>query len=58
MTNKQAQAYAVIALKEMLREGFLVAGACQKLDGKMDRLFSEMTEAEAEEKANRILQRA
>jgi hypothetical protein len=58
MTNAQAQAYAVIALKRLMTEGYIQGDKhlCRLLDHEMYALFDTMSEEEAEEKANRILE--
>jgi hypothetical protein len=60
MTNAQAQAYAIIALRNLLREkGWHAADIkdyCKYLDREMYDLMDIMSEEEAEQKANRILQ--
>jgi hypothetical protein len=62
MTNAQAQAYAVIALKRLMGSGYVriynrsQKELCRLLDGEMYCLFDTFTEEEAEEKAGRIFE--
>jgi hypothetical protein len=60
MTNSQAQGYAVVALRNLLREkGWHTADIkdyCKYLDREMYDLMDIMFEEEAEEKASKILQ--
>jgi hypothetical protein len=60
MTNAQAQAYAVIALRNLLKEkGWHskdIKDYCKYLDKEMYWLFDIVSEEEAEEKANKILE--
>ena len=51
MTNSQAQAYAVIALRNI---GVTDVDMLKRLDHEMYRLFDEMTEKEAERKALKL----
>lgn len=58
MTNAQCQAYAVIALYNLIRVGIIKAGrmtACHAINNEMRLIFDEYGEEEAEEKAARIL---
>lgn len=60
MTNAQAQAYAVMALKSLVEDGIIkvknITEACQKLDHEMYRQFDNWEEEVAEKKAIRILE--
>lgn len=62
MTNAQAQGYAVVALKNMIKAGdipankYSCADLCKALDYEMSCLFDEVAEEEAEQRAARILQ--
>ena len=59
MTNAQAQAYAVLAVKNLL-EYEIIRGskkeACSAVDHEMKVLFDELEEEVAERKAIRILE--
>lgn len=60
MTNAQAQGYAVVALRNLLREkGWHSADTkdyCKYLDREMYDLMDILSEEEAENKAGRILE--
>ena len=59
MTNAQCQAYAIIAIRELIRDGVIqgdVNEACRAIDRELYCLFDMVSEDEAEEKAIRILQ--
>lgn len=60
MTNAQCQAYAVIAMRNLIRAGIIKAGpitACHALNNELYLLFDKIGEEEAEERAYRILRR-
>lgn len=59
MTNAQCQAYAVIAARNLIRDGIIKADtkeACRAIDRELYCLFDFIGEEEAEEKAIMILQ--
>lgn len=59
MTNAQCQAYAVIAVRNIIRDGIIKADtkdACRAIDRELYDLFDLISEEEAEEKAIRILE--
>mgnify|MGYP001268520499 CR=1 FL=1 len=59
MTNAQCQAYAIIAIRELIRDGVIqgdVNEACRAIDRELYYLFDFISEKEAEKKAIRILQ--
>lgn len=59
MTNTQCQAYAVIAVRNLVRDGIIKADAneaCRAIDRELYCLLDFIGEEEAEEKAVRILQ--
>ena len=59
MTNAQCRAYAVIAVRNLIRDGIIKADtkdACREIDHELYCLFDFISEEDAEEKANRILQ--
>ena len=60
MTNAQAQAYAVIALKGLIEDGVVkvkdTTNACHALDHEMHRLFDTWEEEIVEKIAIRILE--
>jgi hypothetical protein len=62
MTNAQAQAYAIIALKNLLEAGHVkkasdltISQVLNALDSEMYYLFDRLSEEDAEYKAERIL---
>jgi hypothetical protein len=58
LTNSQAQGYAVLALKNLIKRGIVKADttkACCALDREMYDIMDMVDEEEAEEKATRIL---
>lgn len=57
MTNEQAQAYAIIAIKNLIKAGKIKADGFVYNDIRWElfRLFDEIDEDEAEERAARIL---
>ena len=59
MTNAQCQAYAVIAVRNLIRDDIIKADtkdACRAIDRELYYLFDFISEKEAEKKAIRILQ--
>lgn len=58
MTNAQCRAYAVIALRNLIKAGIIKAGpmtACHAIKNEIYLLLDEIGEEEAEERAYRIL---
>lgn len=58
MTNAQCQAYAVIAVRNLIRDGIIKANikkVYRAIDRELYQLFDEIGEEEAEERAARIL---
>lgn len=59
MTNSQCQSYAIIAVRNLIRDGVLKAidrNIYQVLDHELHEIFDWVEEEEAEEKAARILE--
>lgn len=59
MTNEQCQAYAVIAIRNLIKAGIIkgkVQDICTEVDCELYCLFDVMTAEEAEAKAAKILQ--
>lgn len=58
MTNAQCQAYAVIAVRNLIRDGIIksnIKKVYRAIDRELYQLFDEIGEEEAEERAARIL---
>jgi hypothetical protein len=58
VTNAQCQAYAVIAVRNLIRDGIIKANikkVYRAIDRELYQLFDEIGEEEAEERAARIL---
>ena len=62
MTNAQAQAYAVMALHDMIKNGEIstkgksIDEACHKLNRQMHWIFDQYTEKQAESIGDKILE--
>jgi hypothetical protein len=58
VTNAQCQAYAVIAVRNLIRDGIIksnIKKVYRAIDRELYQLFDEIGEEEAEERAARIL---